>query len=101
MGSVGGGLSNPLYCTENNCLFYAACTADWESCAAKDIMDDVDAAAKDLEEVDETTCDVKAVTDCIVEAATIFNNKFGDSKKNPGCAEVVNMYRGAFGMIPY
>ena len=80
-------------------MFYAACTDDWIACAAKDINEDVDVTGTDLEEVDESACDVKKVNACVVEFAAKFNEKFGDSKKNPGCADVVNMYREAFGMM--
>ena len=80
----GGGLPNSLYYTENNCLFYAACTKDWVACSTQ--------AHKD-----ETACDVEAVNECVVKAAAWLNEKYGDSTKNPGCAGVVNMYREAFG----
>jgi len=90
----------PALCRKMFLSQVRACTDDWVACSATDINDDVDVTAEDLEEVDETACDVKAVNACVVDAVALLNKKFGDSTKNPGCAAVVNMYREALGKIP-
>ena len=72
-----GGLSNPLYCTENNCLFYAACTKDWAT------MTNIHDAELQL-----------GVNACVVEAANVFRTE------KEGCSEVVNMLWDAFRHIP-
>ena len=55
----------------------------------------MDVTAEDLEEVDETACDVKAVNACVVKAAYLFRSG------GKGCGEVVNMYYRAFRNIPW